>query len=508
MRIANELRVGIMFLIGLVLLVLVIATVTRWGQTHRTYEFQLVLKQAQGIEEGAAVLVAGVEEGYVSSISLNPHNEAVLMIRVNNGVRLYDDYLYTVGVGGIVGERYVDIRPTTNGVYGERIGQGDVVYGVSPTDFNDVVASANDLVGKLSVTVDSLNSVVGDRQTQQNLRAAVAGLRETTNYTARFAASLNDTMAGNRAAIDLIVLNLQETSSDIRRISDTLGPQLENTTTIRNLELATGEAVNITRRLDRVAAVIESVVSDKELVKNLQDTTRNLRDSTAQLQDMLADVHDVSQPISDIVRDVRTTSKNIADASENVKTASADLPNITHPFAEVAPETAENVRQLSLRLRETSERIGGIAERVETITNIVGGSGIETSGRVLVMTGEGQGSRSDLNADIKGPNTMLRLGVADLGRDSKLNVQFGRRFGENTWLRYGVVQSAFGVGVDARPAPDWRVSAELFDPNRLRANGFVEYNVRALGPEWWLTGGWYNLLNEGSLGLGVTYRPQ
>jgi hypothetical protein len=88
-----------------------------------------------------------------------------------------------------------------------------------------------------------------------------------------------------------------------------------------------------------------------------------------------------------------------------------------------------------------------------------------------------------------------------------MNVQFGKRLQQDAWFRFGIIQSSFGLGADYQPNPNLRLSGEIFDPGRLRANGIVDYRLKMLGEGWWLTTAWYDAFNHGRLGLGVTLRP-
>lgn len=495
MHISNELRVGIMVFSGLVLLLLLIATLTRWGQDRNTYSFAIRFAQAQGIQNGADVQVAGVKVGRVSTISLDPHtNTALVTVSVDRRVRLYPSYAYTIGIGGLVGERFIEIDPTQ--AIGPPVAAGDKVDGTTSADINTLINSANLVVGKLSTTADSLNTVLGDKALQQNIKASMADFRKTAATSAEMAAALNALVQRNQGGIDMAVLDLQTMAADLRRVSDTLSPQLENSKILPNLEAASQNAVLMTRRLESVSRVLDVFINDKSISGNMKESIISLKRASAELETLMADA---SAAVS-----------TFPQTTANLQRASADLPEITGAIRQITPETAENILEVSRNLRKTSETIGTTAQRVTQLGSSLSALGslrIQPEARLSAVSGDNGHSRTDLNIDVRGQSTMLRLGVADIGHTDGVNAQVGNRLTPDLWLRYGIVQSRVGVGADYLLNPNLRVTGELFDTERVRANALLDYRFSPLGRGWWLTSGWYGIFDESKLGLGVTYRP-
>ncbi|GAH80486.1 unnamed protein product, partial [marine sediment metagenome] len=62
-----------------------------------------------------------------------------------------------------------------------------------------------------------------------------------------------------------------------------------------------------------------------------------------------------------------------------------------------------------------------------------------------------------------------RLGMDDIGEENDVNVQIGDRQDRYT-LRYGIVRSRLGFGVDFSLPRRTTLSLDIFDPNNLRAD--------------------------------------
>ncbi len=275
MRISNELRVGIMFLTGLVLLVLLIVTLTRWGQDRNTYSFTMRFSQAQGILEGAAVRVAGVQVGRVTSVDFDSTtNEALVTARVNHKVRLYSNYHYTIGIGGLVGERFVEIHPVDRNRGGLLV-DGSSVDGRTTPDMNQLFESSNRLIARLTDTADNLNAIVASPENQRNLHDTLANFNQTAISARDFSSGLDKLYHHDGPSIDALVANLQEVSQEARRVSESLGPQLEHTNIVHNLEEASSRASDITRRFESITTNVGSLMNDKEMTASLRETLRN-----------------------------------------------------------------------------------------------------------------------------------------------------------------------------------------------------------------------------------------
>jgi len=538
MNISNEVRVGLLFLSGLVLLVLTIVSLNHWGQGRNTYAFAIRFQQAQGIQPGAMVRVAGVEVGRVSTIVLDPvSNEPLVIARVERGVHLYQNYRYSIGVGGIVGDRFIEIIPTTINP-GSLVMANDKVDGYTSPDINEIFASANTLVSKLIVTIDSLNATVLDTGNQESLRETLKNIRRTSENTASLTGALAQTMTRNQTMVDSMVHDLTGISKDVRLMSDSLMPQLTNTRVLKNFEIVAERAASISQRLDRMSQTMESVVSDKELLASVKDSALHIKQATIDLEGLMADTRSslkaiptISQHIEAMTNDLPAMSKNMRAMTDdlpvisknvrtmtddfpaiinNVHTMTNDLPAITKSFKDVAPKTAENIAVISQNLRSASNDLAAIAHRVSGASSMMDTTQCEIEARVTGgiahIRSEKSAFRSDVNLNVRGTSSMLRTGMADVGQKNAFNLQYGNRLDKKTWLRYGVVQSQAGVGVDYLMNPDCRLSGELFDPNQLRANALADFRIKPFGTGWWVTTGAYNLFDNPTWALGITYR--
>jgi phospholipid/cholesterol/gamma-HCH transport system substrate-binding protein len=489
--VGNEFRVGLMFVIGLALLVGVVVTLNRWGSQRNTYAITVRYRQAQGILTGAVVRVAGVEVGRVGSVALDEHtNEALVRIRINDGVILRHGDTYTIGVGGLVGERYIEVYP--GDPHTPVMQSGDEVAGATTPDMNELFQGAGNLLAKLTTTADSLNTVIGDQNTQVALKQSLLNLQTTTANAASFSDALNQLARRNLGAMDVVVANLVGTSRDVRSMVHSIDETISGKT-VKDIEVMGANLVLVSNRLDNMARVLDETISDPEIHTSLLASAKNLRQTSADLGLVMANAKDASRELPVI--------------AGNLSKASSDIPGITGPFKQIAPETAENLRVISARLRGITETLDGVTGRIASAGAKYADSSITPEVRVTALPNGKTHTRADLNLDIRTGQDMYRLGVADVGNKSRLNLQMGNKLDSRTWLRYGIVEGKVGVGADHRLGKDVTLTGELYDPETVTANALVDFRLKQLGAGWTGTTGWYGLFRDPNFAVGVTYRP-
>lgn len=108
-----ELTVGIFMIIGLVSFSYLAITVggVDWF-SDESYRLNARFNSIAGLKEGATVEIAGVKVGKVEKINLdNGEYEAIVELSLNKDVKLQEDSIASIRTAGIIGDRYVNIKP-------------------------------------------------------------------------------------------------------------------------------------------------------------------------------------------------------------------------------------------------------------------------------------------------------------------------------------------------------------------------------------------------------------
>ena len=108
-----ELTVGMFMIIGLVCFSYLAISVggVDWFN-DKSYLLKARFISISGLKQGAVVEIAGVKVGKVEKITLdNGDYEAIVELSLNNDVKIQDDSIASIRTAGIIGDRYVNIKP-------------------------------------------------------------------------------------------------------------------------------------------------------------------------------------------------------------------------------------------------------------------------------------------------------------------------------------------------------------------------------------------------------------
>ncbi len=145
-----ETTVGIFVVIGLICvgyITVKLGDVTLFG--HDSYRLHAKFTSVSGLRVGNTVEMLGIEVGRVEALTMDQENQlAVVEMRINKGVKVYDDAIASIRTAGLIGDRYVRIDP---GGAGEILKPGDAIRETeSPTDITDLIGkyAFGDVSGK------------------------------------------------------------------------------------------------------------------------------------------------------------------------------------------------------------------------------------------------------------------------------------------------------------------------------------------------------------------------
>ena len=83
-----------------------------------TYKVTASFNSISGLKEGALVEIAGVKVGKVTNIRLNNDEyEAEVLLEINKDVKLQEDSIAAIRTAGIIGDRFVNIKPGGSDIY-------------------------------------------------------------------------------------------------------------------------------------------------------------------------------------------------------------------------------------------------------------------------------------------------------------------------------------------------------------------------------------------------------
>lgn len=109
-----EMTVGTFMLIGILCLGYVSIKLGKMEISGGDYySVRAAFDSVSGLKPGARVEVAGVEVGKVDRITLDPKSgdRAFAYLKIKSGVKITDDVIASVRTSGIIGDKFIKLRP-------------------------------------------------------------------------------------------------------------------------------------------------------------------------------------------------------------------------------------------------------------------------------------------------------------------------------------------------------------------------------------------------------------
>jgi phospholipid/cholesterol/gamma-HCH transport system substrate-binding protein len=213
---ANYIVVGaftLILLIGLVTAVVWLADV-ELDEEFAYYDLMFD-GSVTGLKAGNPVRYRGVPVGVVTDMRINPKNveQVQVTIEVPNDTPIKEDAVASLEFQGITGIAYVQI---TGGTHDSpplrRIpGAGNPVIKSKPSQLQEVIEAAPELVNRVISLVDRANILLGDSN-QENFAAAMANMKLITGSFADGSNDIRTLLSDGAGAVTA----LQEASADAR----------------------------------------------------------------------------------------------------------------------------------------------------------------------------------------------------------------------------------------------------------------------------------------------------
>jgi virulence factor Mce-like protein len=246
-----EFKVGIFVFVGLAMVGALLVQFGRLGEGFKTY-YALTVRftDASGLLKGSDVLLAGARIGKVAGGPRLVREGAgvAVPLKIYDYVKVPEGAKFTVGSSGLLGDRFVDVRPPP-GEPKAYLPPNAYIDGTRETGISDLTkqggALVTDLRGtvqKIDTTMDRLNQDTLSQQNMENLKASMEHLNQATSALAESSKKLDgvidqadSTMASAKKAAD----GLQNAIADTRAVlrSATQGKGLV-ATLLNNQQLA------------------------------------------------------------------------------------------------------------------------------------------------------------------------------------------------------------------------------------------------------------------------------
>ncbi len=177
----TNIKVGITVFFGIILSLYILGWAKNWSIYHDKKELTITFDNVAGLEIGNYVTIKGVKKGVVEDI-FTTGNEVHVKIILDEDVELKSDAQFFIMMYDLMGEKKVEIEPGINqNIIDYSLVQKGKFTGDISTTMSMLTSIQDDLIGLLksvSVTLDGMNELLGDKELKSDLKESVFAIKE------------------------------------------------------------------------------------------------------------------------------------------------------------------------------------------------------------------------------------------------------------------------------------------------------------------------------------------
>ncbi|MBR7024408.1 MAG: MCE family protein [Selenomonadaceae bacterium] len=236
----------------------------------------------------------------------------------------------------------------------------------------------------------------------------------------------------------------------------------------RNMEQASSNVNEMTGTFANLARDNEDLFNDmiqqmNSAVAGMNQAMANVEHMTANIDKFAGDPHTVDE--------LRRTLDNIAKTSDSV----ANMADNMNKFAG-DPKVAEDLKATVSNARSITERADRMLGKVEGTANKISNIDVTPSVDIL-YSGKAHDWNTNFNVDFTSDDTTFMIGAEDIGDNTKLNLQGGKKFSPYFGARGGIIAGKPGIGLDAYAGSRFKFSAEAYDLNHGKLRLKSQYKI-------------------------------
>jgi len=292
MALSVEKKVGIFFVISVVILGVLLEVGEKWNPFETKVMYKTYLSSITGLKIGDPVRLAGVDVGKISQITILD-DKVQIDFEVKPGTKIKSDTVASLRLTNLLGGQFLGLSfgspgatllPPGGTVKGRDVANIDIIV----DNVSELTKDAKDLITQLNKNqnevMGKISSILDDNRT--NLRNSIASL---SSITSKF-----DQGEGSLAMLlndKVLYTNASEASASLK---------------------------NITAKIDRGEGTIGMLVNDDVLYVDARTAMANFNDSMKDVKEVAAKINRGDGMIGMLIND-KTLYTEVRDASRNIK---------------------------------------------------------------------------------------------------------------------------------------------------------------------------------------------
>jgi phospholipid/cholesterol/gamma-HCH transport system substrate-binding protein len=264
----QEIGVGVLVLVAFGLLAFMSIKVGALRNVGQELEVQVLLGDAAGLSDGAAVRIAGVQVGQIQQMDVE-HDQARITMAIAKSAGVRDDVKIQVRARSILGEKYLEITPVSKDA--PLLAEGATLEVTSPqTEIDELVNSLGPLIR--AIDADAVNVAMG------RLTAALEDDPDRVVRMFRDVETILSNSAKASGSLEGLMSETRSTLSSVRQISAESRPMIQRSSAIvTKVDTATDKLPQITEDIQVAVSDTRKMIADShKLIQRLESSAETL----------------------------------------------------------------------------------------------------------------------------------------------------------------------------------------------------------------------------------------
>jgi phospholipid/cholesterol/gamma-HCH transport system substrate-binding protein len=334
-----ERKVGLFFIIGLILLGAMLEVGEKWNPFEKKLTYNTFLSSVTGLKVGDPVRLAGVNVGRIREIIVHDSNVEILF-EVKADTKIKTDTVASLRLTNLLGGQFLSLSFGSPG--SPLLEEGKTVTGKDTANIDVIVDNVSDAVKDARVLINSLNQnqdrVMGQISTllednRGGIRDTVANLKSITakidQGEGSLAMLLNDKQL--YTTLNDAGTNINSIAAKINNGEGTLGKLVNDPTLYtdakgaiadlregaNNVSAGFKEIKEVTAKINRGEGTIGKLVNDDAMYADLKSTTKNLSEITQKINKGEGSIGKLLNE-DKLYRDATAAMKKVEKAAEGI----------------------------------------------------------------------------------------------------------------------------------------------------------------------------------------------
>ena len=274
MKSSMETKVGIFFVGGLIVLLIMFEMISGLNLFVRETKLRTAFNTSGGLKEGDPVKILGVEAGKVRKIAVSEGKVWVTFV-VQKEARVHADAVASVKFTSLLGTNFLDL---TFGSPDKPFAQaGGVLASVESPDLNSVLSKLENLSGDINRAFTQINDIFAENRgklarTMTNLDAIMQDVAQGKGSIGKL---VKDDSLYVQATAAMTSLN--KISTKIERGEGTIGKLVNDDAFYNEAKTALTNIGQISDKINRGEGTLGKLVNEPQLYDDLSDSAKSLK---------------------------------------------------------------------------------------------------------------------------------------------------------------------------------------------------------------------------------------